>query len=92
MNTYRVKDGIDRDLPGIGRTVNGMITTAEVIEHPLFELQEPTPAQETPAQEQVVPQSPPVNLTQPATPVSQVQPLQSAVIAAPIPPTEEIKS
>jgi hypothetical protein len=43
MPTYRVKDGIDRVLPGIGRTVNGKITTNARIEHPLFELVRETP-------------------------------------------------
>lgn len=49
MNTYRVKDGIDRVLPGIGRTINGMITTNATIENPLFELVVPTPAQPAPS-------------------------------------------
>lgn len=38
MPTYKTKDGIDRLLPGIGKTVDGQITTNVTIENPMFEL------------------------------------------------------
>lgn len=56
MATYKTKDGVDRVLPGIGRTVDGKITTDFKIENPMFELVEdsappvpPAPAVATPA-------------------------------------------
>jgi len=38
MPTYKTKDGRDRIIPGIGRTINGQITTDAVIENPMFEV------------------------------------------------------
>lgn len=38
MPTYKTKDGIDRIIPGIGRTINGQITTDAKIENPMFEI------------------------------------------------------
>ena len=38
MPTYKTKDGIDRILPGIGRTKDGFITTDIKIENPMFEM------------------------------------------------------
>lgn len=39
---YKTKDGQDYTVPGIGRTVNGMIVTDRVIENSNFELVEET--------------------------------------------------
>lgn len=36
MPTYKTKDGNDYVLPGIGRTVEGRITTSQVIENVKF--------------------------------------------------------
>lgn len=74
MNTYRVKDGIDRVLPGIGRTVNGMITTNATIENPLFELVTPQPA--NPAASTPVANPAPI---QPQAQTPQVAPVQQPV-------------
>ena len=68
MATYKVKDGIDRTLPGIGRTVNGEITTDAIIENPLFEVVDNSaaPAPAPVAAAPVAPQAPaPVQAVQP---------------------------
>lgn len=43
MATYKTKDGVDRVLPGIGRTVDGKITTDIEIQNPMFELVDDVP-------------------------------------------------
>lgn len=42
MNTYKTKDGRDVVIPGVGRTVNGIITTAQTLESPNLELVDTT--------------------------------------------------
>jgi hypothetical protein len=69
MATYRVKDGIDRVLPGIGQTVNGLITTDATIESPLFELVDTSTKPPAPTAQLLNPQ-PPLQPQAPAQPIN----------------------
>jgi hypothetical protein len=60
MPTYKTKDGLDYILPSIGQTVDGLITTDQVIENPLFEeVAEAVQPVQTPVVAPVVAPTPP---------------------------------
>jgi hypothetical protein len=71
MPTYKTKDGLDYLLPGIGHTVDGLITTDQIIENPRFE-----EVQERAGSAEVQPAAEPV-AAQPA-PEAQPQPVAVA--------------
>lgn len=87
MAIYKTKDGLDYLVPGIGHTVNGQITTDQIIENPRFEeVQEAQPAQA--AAPAPVPGQVQVPSAQQPAPVAAAQP---AVVAAAPTNQQEIK-